>query len=209
MIKALKIKKMGFVALSLLAMTEKIYAQNLASLPYKTMPAASVGEARPVAAWYKFCERFEQECAVDALEEEFIALNAQSWILLQTINGQVNRQIKPLTDEEHWGVVDRWSFPEDGSGDCEDYQLLKRQKLVAAGLSRRSLRMTVVIDEKGEGHAVLMARTNKGDLILDNKTDRIMHWHETGYVYVKREGHNDMRWVSLGGAISPTMTANR
>jgi predicted transglutaminase-like cysteine proteinase len=202
-------KKLGFVALTLLAMVEKTYAQNLAALPYKAMPAATAGEARPVAAWYKFCERFEHECDVDPSEEEFITLDAQNWTLLQNVNAQVNRQIKPITDEEHWGVVDRWSFPNDGSGDCEDYQLLKRQKLVAAGLSRRSLRMTVVIDEKGEGHAVLMARTTRGDLILDNKTDRVMHWHETGYVYVKREGHGDARWVSLGGAISPVMTANR
>ena len=29
--------------------------------------------------------------------------------------------------------------------------------------------MTVVIDEQGEGHAVLMVRTDRGDFILDNK----------------------------------------
>ena len=28
-----------------------------------------------------------------------------------------------MTGLEHRGVVDRWDFPDDGYGDCEDYQL--------------------------------------------------------------------------------------
>jgi hypothetical protein len=31
------------------------------------------------------------------------------------------------------------------------------------------MRMTVVIDGRGDGHAVLMIRTDRGDLILDNQ----------------------------------------
>jgi predicted transglutaminase-like cysteine proteinase len=53
---------------------------------------------------------------------------------------------------EHWGVEDRWDFAEDGYGDCEDYQLIKRRELVKAGLPRRAFRMTVVNDEVGDGH---------------------------------------------------------
>ena len=71
------------------------------------------------------------------------------------------------------------------------------------------MRMTVVIDEKGEGHAVLMVRTDRGDFVLDNKTSAVLPWHQTGYVYIKREGQNGSAWVSLGGATSPTVTANR
>jgi predicted transglutaminase-like cysteine proteinase len=110
---------------------------------------------------------------------------------------------------EHWGVVDRWDFPEDGYGDCEDYQLLKRKLLAERGLSRRAMRMTVVIDEQGEGHAVLMIRTSRGDYILDNKTSAVLPWRDTGYTYVKREGQDSTAWVSLGGVSSPTATANR
>jgi predicted transglutaminase-like cysteine proteinase len=44
-----------------------------------------------------------------------------------------------------------------------------------------------------------MARTNRGDLVLDNKTDAIRLWHETAYRYVKRQSVVDpKRWVSLG-----------
>ena len=61
-------------------------------------------------------------------------------------------------------------------GDCEDFQLLKRRMLVERGLSRRAMRMTVVIDELGEGHAVLTVRTDRGDYILDNKTSGGVAW---------------------------------
>ena len=78
-----------------------------------------------------------------------------------------------------------------------------------AGLPRRALRMTVVIDERGDGHAVLMVRTDRGDFILDNKHQSVLPWHQTGYVYIKREGQDGRAWASLGGAVSPVTTANR
>jgi predicted transglutaminase-like cysteine proteinase len=121
----------------------------------------------------------------------------------------VNKRIKPITDQEHWGVVDRWDFPNDGEGDCEDYQLLKRKILARAGLPRRAMRMTVVIDEEGQGHAVLTVRTSRGDFVLDNKHDAVLTWDQTPYTYVKRESQAGTGWVSLGGVASPTATANR
>ena len=100
----------------------------------------------------------------------------------------MNRQIKPATDAEHWGVVDSWDFPGDGKGDCEDYQLLKRKMLVDAGLPRRAIRMTVVIDEEGQGHTVMMVRTDRGDFVLDNKRDAVLTWEKTQYhVHQARE----------------------
>ena len=54
------------------------------------------------------------------------AFSPEVWKDLVRVNKWVNETIKPLTDSEHWGVVDRWSYPDDGYGDCEDYVLLKR-----------------------------------------------------------------------------------
>ena len=82
-------------------------------------------------------------------------------------------------------------------------------ELAEAGLPRRAMRMTVVIDEKGEGHAVLTLITDRGDLVLDNKTNAILPWHKTGYVFIKRESQDAVAWVSLGGVTSPVTTANR
>ncbi len=121
----------------------------------------------------------------------------------------MNAAIKAKTDEDHGGVEDRWDFAEDGYGNFADYQLVERKLLVEAGFPRRALRMTVVIDELGEGHAVLMVRTSRGDFILDNKKDAILPWHQTGYTYIKREGDDGTTWASLGRQSSPVMTANR
>ncbi|HEY8383787.1 MAG TPA: transglutaminase-like cysteine peptidase [Microvirga sp.] len=185
-------------------------AQTLASLPNANQLVEKAAPARPIQAWVKFCEQFGEECAVDPTEPAFVQLTAQNWNTLVTVNKRVNSRVKPITDKEHWGLLDRWEFPDDGAGDCEDYQLLKRRMLVERGLPRRALRMTVVIDELGEGHAVLMVRTDRGDYILDNKTSTVLPWEQTGYTFVKRESQDGVAWVSLGGrTASPTTTANR
>jgi predicted transglutaminase-like cysteine proteinase len=185
-------------------------AQTLASLPTVVQPIEKNGPAKPILGWVKFCEQFASECSVDPAEPAVIELTQQTWNTIVSVNRRVNTRIKPLTDKEHWGLVDRWEFPDDGKGDCEDFQLLKRKMLVERGLARRAMRMTVVIDELGEGHAVLMIRTDRGDYILDNKSSAVLPWDQTGYVFVKRESQDGMSWVSLGGrTASPTTTANR
>jgi predicted transglutaminase-like cysteine proteinase len=65
------------------------------------------------------------------------------------------------------------------------------------------------VDEQGEGHAVMMVRTDAGDFVLDNKRATILSWQDTGYVFVKREGQENRDWVSLGDRSSPATTANR
>ena len=114
------------------------------------------------------------------------------------VNNWVNQTIKPLTDLEHWGVVERWSYPNDGYGDCEDYVLLKRRMLIESGWPREALLVAVVRDKKEEGHAVLTVTTDKGDYVLDNQTEHILLWSKTGYRFVKRQSQfNANVWVSL------------
>ncbi|MGH1570073.1 transglutaminase-like cysteine peptidase [Methylobacterium sp. P31] len=168
-------------------------------LPDEVAVSEPTGPVRPIAGWTEFCARMPQECIVDTAEPTTIPLTVATWRTLQSVNRRVNARIRPITDQAHWGVVDRWDFPDDGSGDCEDYQLLKRRMLVERGLPRRALLMTVVIDETNEGHAVLTVRTDRGDFILDNKTDAIRSWRRTGYSFVKRAGQDGTTWVSLEG----------
>jgi predicted transglutaminase-like cysteine proteinase len=203
-----QILRLGLVAAGLFG-TAQATAQMLAALPGPFFEARTVGHARPVLAWAGFCERLPRECEVDTTEPAVISLTVKTWQTIVSINRRVNTTIRPLTDQDHWGVPDSWDLPNDGAGDCEDYQLLKRKLLIETGLPRRALRMTVVIDEKREGHAVLMVRTDRGDFILDNKTNAVLPWNQTGYVFVKREGQEDSAWASLGGLGSPVTTANR
>ena len=199
----------GLLAAVLAAAASQAQAQSYSSLPAVAVAAPAWGATRPVPAWRTFCERNEGECEVDPREPEFVKLTRAVWQQIVSVNARVNAAVRPLTDEQHWDVVDSWDYPSDGYGDCEDYQLLKRKLLTQAGLPRRALRMTVVIDEKGEGHAVLMVRTDRGDFILDNKAQVVLPWHRTGYIFVKREDHDRAGWISLGGATSPATTANR
>jgi predicted transglutaminase-like cysteine proteinase len=185
-------------------------AQTLAALPSASNSIVNMGLAKPILGWVKFCEKFPSECVVNLAEPELIELTPQVWKTIVSVNQRVNSSVKAITDADHWGIVDVWGFPDNGKGDCEDYQLLKRRLLSESGLPRRAMRMTVVIDELGEGHAVLVIRTTQGDYVLDNKTSSIQPWHRTGYVFVKRESQDTVGWVSLGGITSsPTTTANR
>jgi predicted transglutaminase-like cysteine proteinase len=136
-----------------------------------------------------------------------------AWRDLLKVNRWVNETIKPMTDMDHWGVIEKWSIPTDGYGDCEDYVLLKRKMLIDAGWPREALLITVVRDRKGEGHAVLTVKTDKGEFVLDNQNESVVAWTETGYRFVKRQSQSDPNvWVSLGDnhpAVSTASAQNR
>lgn len=183
-------------------------ARGRARMPATTLPILSHGPARPIAAAVVFCDEHPEECRIDLAEPERIVLTREVWDQIRHVNDTVNRRITAQTDQEHWGVVDRWSLPDDGRGDCEDYQLLKRHLLAEAGVPRRSLRMAVVLDEADEGHAVLIARTDRGDLILDNKSDVVLPWADTGYRFMKMESTDGTGWVKIDTAPAPVATAN-
>jgi len=197
----------GLAAVVLSAMAAAGPALASPQPPVRGDALVAVGAAGPTPAWIEFCTQMPEECAHDPSEPDTIALDQDIWKTIVAVNERVNREILPVTDQDHWGVADRWDYPDDGMGDCEDIQLLKRRLLTRAGLPQRALRMTVVIDEIGAGHAVLMARTDRGDFILDNKRDAVLPWQETGYRYVKREGSEGAQWVWLGNQAAPVVTA--
>jgi predicted transglutaminase-like cysteine proteinase len=184
-------------------------SDRIALLPAMTSPVATGDTARPIAAWTEFCGIYPDECRIDTSEADTIVLTPAVWRIVNGVNSLVNRTVAPVTDLQHWGVVDRWNLAEDGMGDCEDMQLLKRKRLAEAGLPRRAMLMTVVLDENNEGHAVLMLRTDRGDFVLDNKRDEIRAWNRTDYVFVKREGQDSSAWVSLNRSMGVTTTATR
>ena len=169
----------------------------------------SVGEvARAPIGWTEFCVEYDPECKTKPSTPRDVVLSSQAWKDLQRINLLVNTHVKPITDMEHWGVVERWNYPDDGYGDCEDYALQKRKMLMQAGWPREALLMTVVRDQHGDGHAVLTVKTDKGEYILDNQVDEIVLWSNTGYRFVKRQSQADPNvWVSLDEPRSVPLTA--
>ncbi len=163
-------------------------------------------QVSPPGGWRKFCKTPEGKSACDVAPENpvIVLLTEDIWRQLVRINADVNRTVKPLSDQDHWGENELWSYPTDGQGDCEDYVLEKRRRLMDAGWPRSALLITVVLDHDGEGHAVLMVRTDRGDLVLDNQVGKILRWNETGYRFIKRQSaeHPEV-WVSLGHIKAP------
>jgi len=161
---------------------------------------AAVGDiTHPPVGWVEFCAEHVSECKVAPSEPHSVVLSLRLWRDLVRINQAVNANIKPMTDLEHYGVVEKWAYPDDGYGDCEDYVLLKRRMLMEAGWPREALLITVVREASGDGHAVLTVRTDRGDFVLDNQNEAIVLWSESGYRFVKRQSQSDPNvWVSLG-----------
>ena len=155
------------------------------------------GLAQPPYGFVSFCERTPQACAQGPQEEQRFFASPARMAELDTVNRAVNHEIEPVTDIEQYGVTDYWTIPTT-KGDCEDYVLLKRKRLMELGWPASALLVTVVRDERGEGHAVLTARTIQGDFVLDNKTDEIRIWHRTRYDFVMRQSYlNPRLWMSL------------
>src|SRR6188472_3480570 len=164
--------------------------------------------ARAPVGWIEFCAEHAPECETKSAEARDVLLTAKAWKDLVRINDWVNDKIKPGTDLEHWGVAERWNYPDDGYGDCEDYVLLKRKMLMQAGWPRQALLITVVRDKQVDGHAVLTVKTDKGEFVLDNQNGEIVTWAETGYRFIKRQSQSDPNvWVSLGDPRPASATA--
>jgi len=184
-------------------------AASLVGLAVLATPAAgsaeervlfiSVGETtRAPIGWVEFCVEYDPECKTTPSRPRDVVLSAGAWKQLESVNLYVNTHVKPMTDMEHWGVVERWNYPDDGYGDCEDYVLQKRKMLMQAGWPREALLITVVRDKHGDGHAVLTVKADKGEYVLDNQVDQILLWSETGYRFVKRQSQSDPNvWVAL------------
>lgn len=147
---------------------------------------------------YEFCKTYPGECSIRPSNLAPIKMTPALWRKLTTITVKVNAAVKPMSDQDIYGKDEVWAYPEKGVGDCEDYVLEKRRELSRSGISLADLLITVLRKPDGEGHAVLTVRTDKGDYVLDNLTDKVKAWNETDYRFLKRQAiDNTGRWVSI------------
>lgn len=159
---------------------------------------------------YEFCKSNPAECSERPAASEPVRLTPRRWNELLEVNDTVNAAIEPTSDEELYGRADVWAYPVN-RGDCEDYVLLKRRRLIQSGWPVGALLITVVRQTNGEGHAVLTVRTDRGDLILDNLESKVLVWERTNYRYVKRQSEVDTgAWMAISderpvlvGAVKP------
>ena len=147
---------------------------------------------------YEYCKARPSECAIRPRETGPLSMTPEIWDRIATVNLAVNKAVKPMSDRDIYGLDEVWTYPDAGVGDCEDYALEKRRQLAGSGISLANLLITVVRKPDGEGHAVLAVRSDRGDFILDNLSDEVKPWRETGYKFLKRQAsYHTGRWVSL------------
>ena len=176
------------------------YAISLAPAPQvqKVAFMTAFGDTLPPIGYVTFCRENRHECRPGRRFADRIQLTPSKFREIVGINNDVNKAIAPVTDLELYGQPEVWAYPADNRGDCEDYVLLKRKKLIERGFPESTLLITVVRDENNEGHAILTVRTDKGDFVLDNKRREVMRWAETPYTFVKRQSErNPLVWISL------------
>jgi predicted transglutaminase-like cysteine proteinase len=155
------------------------------------------GSTLPPVGFVKFCTVNPADCKSNSNVRDRISMSPELWNKLYLINSYVNGKIAPISDQDLYGEAEHWAYPTD-AGDCEDYVLLKKRSLEVLGFSEGALLITVVLDEKGEGHAVLTVATDVGDYVLDNRVNDIVRWSDTHYKFLKRQSHNNpMQWIAL------------
>jgi predicted transglutaminase-like cysteine proteinase len=147
----------------------------------------------------KFCARNPADCRDTEPGTRRVPMSGERWRIVHQLNSYVNGKISPVSDADLYGEDEYWTYPAE-AGDCEDYVLIKKRYLEELGFARSALLITVVLDEKNEGHAVLTLRTDEGDFVLDNRRNEIRRWSDLDYVFLKRQSERHPReWVSLSG----------
>lgn len=144
-------------------------------LPSKGAATAPEGAGRLCATYPWACAKTGNRVTIDA----------QMLDVIKGVNSRVNSRVAPVSDLDQYGTVERWALPTARGGDCEDYALLKKKELIAAGVAPEQLLIATVLDRNRQSHAVLIVRTSKQDLVLDNTTGRILAWQQTGYSYLR------------------------
>lgn len=159
----------------------------LAVMAMLAAPGAAVAKNNAPLGYQLMCLKAPAECKGGG--KAVIENSAQTMAVIKKVNASVNRAIAPRND----GAVDDWSA-NSASGDCEDYVLAKRRALIKAGFSPSALRIAYVTTSWGEGHAILVVKTNRGDVVLDNLNGTVRPLSQSGYRIVSMSGANPRNW---------------
>lgn len=113
---------------------------------------------------------------------------------LVEINLQVNREIVYRPDINIYGKTEFWEIPLQ-YGDCEDFALKKRQRLMERGFDPRNLKLATCWVETEGYHAVLIVSLPEGDFVLDNRYKYPMIKQDLPYRWDKIQIEN--KWYKL------------
>jgi predicted transglutaminase-like cysteine proteinase len=138
-----------------------------------------------------------------AADDAPLATTAAVMAELDRVNLRVNDAIRYVPERILDGDQDYWRLaigPDGkGQGDCKDYVLEKHKALIAAGVPASDLSIAIVSTTWGETHAILLVRTDRGELVMDSLSRWIQPWTKVRYKWIKRQAPGQqLTWVSLG-----------
>jgi predicted transglutaminase-like cysteine proteinase len=155
----------------------------------------------PPIGWAVFCRDNPGECDRGSGTGQIIFSRANLDTIIR-INDLANKSVNPMEDRAQWGVDEKWSYPDTGYGDCEDYVLLKRKLLMEAGFPRSALLIAIVKQKNGDGHAVLVVRTTGGDLVLDSLEPDVKLWRKAPYAFYRVQSPvSPYAWHDIGAGV--------
>ncbi len=187
---------LGYVVIALYSFIPQAQASSNVDLSNPAFAAVTGRTSIPIGH-SEFCKTRPQECGINANVQEIVPLTQERWEQLLRVNTAANTNIVAVTDEQLYQTVEFWTYP-NGYGDCEDFVLAKRRDLINLGWNPSTLLISVVRQVSGDGHAVLMVRTDRGDLILDNMEGLVKLWNQTPYQYIKRQSQTHAgQWVDI------------
>lgn len=158
------------------------------------------------AGFSGMCGKYDWVCASSSVS--FVS-RAAGYDTADVINRSVNRKTRQISDQAQYRRDEFWALPTKRGGDCEDLVLLKKMLLVKAGFPANALLIATVLDLRGGRHAVLVLRTDAGDYVLDSLDNRIRHWIDTGYTFLKMQNPSrPSNWDAIfaGGRLATAET---
>lgn len=141
----------------------------------------TTGLTSGLAGAYDFCARHPQDCGRVPQNKFYRQIDSATW---QSIHDLSQTLIQSADDNDIYGVPEFWAYPDQGVGDCEDYQLYNRRRAVNHyGVNPLQLMFIAVMHQQADGtssgHLVQAAQTrDQGWMVSDNLSGDIYALNE-------------------------------
>lgn len=167
--------------------------------PYSDDRVEELGQSNMPPGYVDYCGRHPEDCQKHPVIVP--RLDGSRYLQLYAVNSSVNSDVQYGEDLDVYGYREYWQRPPAGFGDCEDYVLEKRQRLIDLGWPASALLIVAAVPSIGEGHALLLVVTDAGEFFLDSNTNQILPISKIVYknwTFLKgqRMG-NPNKWVNI------------
>jgi predicted transglutaminase-like cysteine proteinase len=181
------------------ALPQPVNALVVPPLGPKGPPASSALPAGKAVlepfAHMRFCKAHPGDCKESGAATS-PTLTAEKWKELRSINVSINGAIRPQNDKPG-RINDKWTLAPK-AGDCEDYAVTKRHRLIGRGWPQSALALAIAVAPGKGHHAVLVVRTEAGDYVLDNLHNDVRPWRSLGYRWLKvQSAANPRKWRKI------------